>query len=148
MGGRSSGGLSRDLVSRGFSKGDEEWPPKPRVGSPPPAGRPLWRRSRWSSCYGRVSFGEGTGPPRGASQRGSRTLPEGALLKCKLLATQLNSALEHCPPAGECRGGLLFAAGPEYFGGHQSCLNSSIKWWLCRPYIPYTVLTEAELSNS
>ena len=29
-----AGSLSRDLVSRGFSKGDKEWPPEPHVGKP------------------------------------------------------------------------------------------------------------------
>ena len=33
-----------------------------------------------------VTFGEGTGLSQGGSQRGSKTLPEGTLLKCKVLA--------------------------------------------------------------
>ena len=81
-----AGSLSRDLVSRGFSKGDKEWPPEPHVGKPFTCWVPTVETEQMAQLLWGVTFGEGTGLPRGASQRGSRRLPEGTLLKCKFLA--------------------------------------------------------------
>lgn len=63
-----------------------------------------------------------------------------ALKSCNPLGKMLNSQ-EHCPSAGEHMQApiLLYQ---EYFCGCPSCLNSSIGWYLCELYIPFTPLRQ------
>lgn len=56
-------------------------------------------------------------------------------------------AAEFCPPAGECRRHLVLSWTRNISRGHHPCQSSIVRWWLCRLYASYTVLTGAGLSS-